>query len=69
MLSKTSLKWYKDLEILGVDNQMSTSFGQDEPHRSPNSNCAIGIYFMSFLYEHPVFSISIRSIFLQNDYP
>ena len=45
-------------EILGVDYQRSTSFGQDEPHRNPKkaySNCAIGIYFMSFFYEHPVY--------------
>ena len=36
---------------------MSTSIGQDEPHRSPKMayfSCAIGVYFMSFFYEHPV---------------
>ena len=44
-------------EILGLDNKMSTSFGQDEPHRRPKKayfSCAIGIYFMPFFYEHPV---------------
>ena len=38
---------------------MSTIFGQDEPHRRPKKayfSCAIGVYFMSFFYEHPVFS-------------
>ena len=39
---------------------MSTSIGQDEPHRSPKKayfSCAIGVHFMSFFYEHPVFKI------------
>ena len=45
-------------EILAVDNQMVTSCGQDEPHRSPKKeyfSCVIGTYLMSFIYEHPVF--------------
>ena len=36
---------------------MSTIFGQDEPHRWPKKayfSCAIGVYFMSFFYEHSV---------------
>ena len=40
---------------------MSTSIGQDEPHRSPKKAyfvCAIGVYFMSFFYEHPVVNLS-----------
>ena len=44
-------------EILGADYQMSTSCGQDEPHTSRKKayfSCAIGVYFMSFFYEHPV---------------
>ena len=45
-------------EILGVDNQMVIICGQDEPHSSLTKSvfsCVIGIYFMSFFYEHPVF--------------
>ena len=41
---------------------MSTSIGQDEPHRSPKKayfSCAIGVYFMSFFYEHPVFYCAV----------
>jgi len=37
---------------------MSKSFGQDESHRNPKKvyfSCAIGVYFMSFFYEHPVY--------------
>ena len=44
-------------EILGVDKQMFISCGQDEPQRSPKEaylNCVIGIYFLSFFYDHPV---------------
>ena len=44
-------------EIIGVDNQMVIIFGQVEPHRSPKKSvfsCVIGIYLMSFFYEHPV---------------
>ena len=44
-------------EIIGVNKQMFISFGQDEPHRRPKKayfSCAIGVYFMSFFYEHPV---------------
>ena len=44
-------------DILTVDNQMVTSCGQDEPHRSPKKvyfSCVIGIYLMSFFYDHPV---------------
>ena len=48
-------------EILGADYQMSTSCGQDEPHTSRKKayfSCAIGVYFMSFFYEHPVLTIT-----------
>ena len=44
-------------EILGVDKQMFISCGQDEPYRSPKKayfSCVIGLYFLSFFYEHPV---------------
>ena len=44
-------------EILAVDNQMVTSCGQDEPLRSSKKAyfiCLIGIYLMSFFYDHPV---------------
>ena len=57
-------------EIIGVNKQMFISFGQDEPHRSPKEayfNCVIGIYFLSFFYEHPVFFgsvITFSKIFL-----
>ena len=37
---------------------MVTSCGQDEPHWSPKKayfSCEIGIYLMSFFYDHPVF--------------
>ena len=49
--------WSELFEIIGVNKQMFISFGQDEPHRSPKEayfNCVIGIYFLSFFYEHPV---------------
>ena len=49
-------------DILTVDNQMVTSCGQDEPHRSPKKvyfSCVIGIYLMSFFYDHPVYKITI----------
>ena len=48
-------------EILGVNKQMFISCDPDEPYRSPKKayfNCVIGIYFLSFFYEHPVFSES-----------
>ena len=35
---------------------MVASCGQDKPHRSPkkvNFSCVIGIYLMSFFYDHP----------------
>ena len=44
-------------EILCVNKQMFISCGQDEPQRSPQQaqfNQVIGIYFLSFFYEHPV---------------
>ena len=44
-------------EILAVDSQMVTSCGQDEHHRSAKKlyfSCVIGIYLMSFFYDHPV---------------
>ena len=44
-------------EILDVDNQTVTSFGWDESHRSPKKayfSCVIGIYFLSFFSDHPV---------------
>ena len=37
-------------EILGVDYQMSTSIGQDEPHRSPKK-----AYFSLHAYDSPNF--------------
>ena len=57
-------------EILGVDKQMFISCGQDEPYRSPKKayfSCVIGLYFLSFFYEHPVFFgsvITFSKIFL-----
>ena len=36
---------------------MVASCGQDKPHRNPkkvNFSCIIGIYLMSFFYDHPV---------------
>ena len=45
-------------EILAIDNQMVTSCGQDEPNKSPkkvNFSCVIGVYLMSFFYDHPVY--------------
>ena len=54
-------------EILVVDKQMFISCGQDEPLRSPQKAyfiCVIGIYFVSFFYEHPVLtSNTIRPFF------
>ena len=47
-------------EILGVDNQTVRSCGEDEPHASPKKaffSQAIGLYLMSFFYDHPVFSV------------
>ena len=44
-------------EILGVNKQMFISCGQDELYRSPKKayfSCLIGLYFLSFFYEHPV---------------
>ena len=44
-------------EILGVDKQMFVSCGQDEPYRSSKKayfSHVIGLYFLSFFYEHPV---------------
>ena len=42
---------------LNVDIQMSLSCGQDEPHSWPKNaffNCVIGVYFVSFFFDHPV---------------
>ena len=56
-------------EILGVNKQMFISCGQDEPHRSPKKayfSCVIGIYFLSFFYDHPVdtlFLLRIHTIY------
>ena len=39
---------------------MFISCGQDEPLRSPQTAyfiCLIGIYFVSFFYEHPVINL------------
>ena len=44
---------------LDVDNQMSQSCGQDEPLSWPKNayfSCVIGIYFVAFFIDHPVFS-------------
>ena len=41
-----------------VDNQMSLSCGQDEPLSFPKNaffSCEIGIYFVAFFIDHPVF--------------
>ena len=49
----------KIFEILGVDKQMVIISVQDEPNRSPKKSVfgsVIGVYLMSFFYEHPVFS-------------
>ena len=57
-------------EILCVNKQMFISCGQDETQWSPKKayfNCVIGIYFLSFFYEHPVFFgsvITFSKIFL-----
>ena len=45
-------------EIPIVDNKMVTSCNQDGPHRSPKKayfSCVIGIFLMSFFYDHPVY--------------
>ena len=42
---------------LNVDNQMSLSCGQDESLGCPKNaffSCVIGVYFVSFLFDHPV---------------
>ena len=52
-------------EILVVDKQMFISCGQDEPLRSPQKAyfiCVIGIYFVSFFYEHPVHFVKCISL-------
>ena len=44
-------------DILDVHKQTVTSCGWDEPHRGTKKayfSCVIGIYLMSFFYEHPV---------------
>ena len=49
----------KIFEILGVDKQMVIICVQDEPNRSPQKSVfgsVIGVYLMSFFYEHPVHS-------------
>ena len=43
---------------LNVDNQMSLSCGQDESLGCPKNaffSCVIGIYFVSFFFDHPVY--------------
>ena len=48
----------KIFEILGVDKQMVIISVQDEPNRSPKKSVfgsVIGVYLMSFFYEHPVY--------------
>ena len=45
-------------DILDVHKQTVTSCGWDEPHRGTKKayfSCVIGIYLMSFFYEHPVY--------------
>ena len=42
---------------LNVFNQMSLSCGQDEPLGCPENaffSCVIGIYLVSFFFDHPV---------------
>ena len=56
-------------EILYVDNQTVTSCGWNEPHRSPikeDFSCVIGIYLMSFFYEHPVCISSQYKVWSEN---
>ena len=51
----------KIFEILGVDKQMVIISVQDEPNRSPKKSVfgsVIGVYLMSFFYEHPVHKMS-----------
>ena len=53
----------KIFEFLGVDNQTVRSCGDDEPRRSPKKayfSWEIGIYLMSFFYDHPVEYHNIR---------
>ena len=48
------------MKSLDLDNQMFITCGQDEPHMSlinTHFSCVIGVYFLSFIYDHPVFSI------------
>ena len=50
----------KIFEILGVDKQMVIISVQDEPNRSPKKSVlgsVIGVYLMSFFYEHPVYTL------------
>ena len=52
-------------QILGVNKQMFICCDPDEPYRSPKQayfNHLIGIYFLSFFYEHPVVQYSILHI-------
>ena len=51
---------------LNVDNQMSLSCGQDEPLGCPENaffSCAIGIYLVSFFFDHPVVIFIFQSYF------
>ena len=53
----------KIFEILGVDKQMVIISVQDEPNRSPKKSVfgsVIGVYLMSFFYEHPVFNFDMN---------
>ena len=46
---------------LNVDHQISQSCGQDEPLGCPKNalfSCVIGIYFVSFFFDHPVHIVS-----------
>ena len=49
--------WSEIFEILVVDKPIFISCGQDEPLKSPQMayfSCVIGIFFVSFFYDHPV---------------
>ena len=59
----------KIFEILGVDKQMVIICVQDEPNRSPQKSVfgsVIGVYLMSFFYEHPVHTYDLLNLFSLN---
>ena len=49
---------------LNVDNQISLSCGQYEPNSCPKNalfSCVIGVYYVSFFFDHPVCMIGSLS--------